>query len=356
MKRVLLNIGVILAIIVVGGGIAMVGMAMRSSPSDAEIVSDRRPTNVKVQILDSMTVDDELSLMGTLEPWEDVTLSAKTVGEIEWQDVEEGDTVEAGQDLMRIDSKAVQVALDQARAQHKLTVRELERTERMSEEGISSPQQRDRALVDFEVASTNLRAAEINVEDSVIKAKFAGVVDTLHEEEGEFVSAGKPLLRLVQLDHVKLVIGIPERDVGYFSVGDEVEVSLDAIPGRSFEGTIFRISATGERATHTFVTEVTLDNADGALKPGMIAKARLVRASFPDSVMVPLFALVTSEAGRHAVVDDGGVARVRPVELGLLKGNLIHVTTGLVPGERLIVLGQRELRDGDQVAVREVIQ
>ncbi|MDK1046313.1 MAG: efflux RND transporter periplasmic adaptor subunit, partial [Anaerolineales bacterium] len=245
-KKALTNILVIAAIIAGGVGIAMVGMTLRSRPSDARIVTEEKPLNVKVQILQSMTVEDELELMGTIEPWEDITLSAKTMGEIEWQGIEEGQFVEPGQVLMRIDIGRTIVSVAQARAQYNMTLRELERIDQMREKGISSPQDRDRALLDFEVASTNMRALEIELEDGIVKAKFAGIVDILYQEEGEYVNTGADLIRIVQLDKVKLVVGVPERDVAYFAKGDPVTVRLDAFPGETLSGTVFLIAATAE--------------------------------------------------------------------------------------------------------------
>lgn len=356
MKRALTNILVIAAIIAGGAGIAMVGMTLRSRPSDARIVTEEKPLNVKVQILQSTTVVDELKLIGSIEPWEDITLSAKTMGEIEWQGIEEGDFVEAGQVLMRIEIGPTIVALAQARAQYKISVRELERIDQMRQEGISSPQDRDRALLDFEVAWANMRASEIKLEDGSVEAKFSGIVDMLYQEEGEYVSTGADLIRIVQLEKVKLVVGLPERDVAHFAKGDLVAVQLDAFPGEICSGAIFRIAATAERSTHTFATEIELENPHGNLKPGMIAEARFVRQSFPNSIMVPLFSLVSTDTGRHTFVADNGQARIRPVEIGFLRGDLVHITEGLEDGDRLIVVGHRDLRDGDRINVRETIQ
>ncbi|MDK1020941.1 MAG: efflux RND transporter periplasmic adaptor subunit [Candidatus Hydrogenedentes bacterium] len=356
MKRAITNILVIAAIIAGGAGIAMVGMTLRSRPSDAGIVTEKKPLNVKVQILESRTVEDELVLMGTVEPWEAIILSAKTMGEIEWQGVEEGQFVEAGQELMRIDIAPTLVSLAQAQAQYKLSVRELERFDRMREEGISSPQDRDRALLDFEVAWTNMRASEIKLEDGRVNAKFRGVIDMLYQEEGEYVNTGADLIRLVQLHKVKLVVGLPERDVAHFAKGDPVSVQLDAFPGETLSGTVFLIAATAEQSTHTFATEIALENPRGNLKPGMIAEARFVRQSFPNSIMVPLFSLISTDTGRHTFIDDNGEARIRPVETGFFRRNLVHITEGLEDGDRLIVVGQRDLRDGDPIAVREIIQ
>lgn len=356
MKKFLLNVLVVGVIIVGGGLVAVVGMTIRSSKSDAESVKEKKLTNVHVQVIGTTTIEDELRLMGTVEPWKDVTLSAKTTGEIEFQGVEEGQAVTAGQELVRIETTTIKVSFDQATAQYKLAVEELTRVQEMRAQGISTPQAIDRALLDRDVALTNLRATEIKLADSVIRAKFDGIVDKLYQEEGEFVGAGTPLVRLVQLDKVKLVIGIPERDIAYFQEGDAVGVTLDALPGRHFEGRTFRIATTGELSTHTFPTEVALDNPDGALRPGMIAQARFVRESFADSILAPAFTVITTDSGRHVFVEEGGYARRRPVELGLIQEEFVHVKQGLSPGERLIVVGQRELMDGEAIDVKDVLQ
>lgn len=356
MKNALRNLAVIAVIILTGVGIAVGGMTLRSRPSDAGIVAERKPRNVKVRILQSSTVEDDLKLMGTFQPWQDIVLSAINFGVIGWQGIEEGDLVRNDQELMRIDTAELLVRLAEIKAQYQLAARELDRIETMEKEGISSPQAHDRATTDYEIARLNLRAAELKIADGLVRAKFAGVIDTLHQEEGEYVKVGAPLIRLVQVDRLKLVVGIPERDVIYFSKGDKAGITLDAYPDEQFIGTIYRIATTAEVSTHTFSTEIELDNSAGKLKPGMISQARLVRQEFPDSIMIPIFSMMTTDIGRHVFIDDNGQARHTEIETGFLLGNMVYVREGLGSGDRLIVLGQRDLLDGDPVIVREVVE
>ena len=355
-KKFFRNLLVIAVIIVAGVGIAMVGMTLRSRPSDAGIVAERKPQNVKVQILKTATVEDDLKLMGTFEPWLDIVLSAINMGVIGWQGIEEGDFVEGDQELIRIDTAELLVSLAQMKAQHKLATSELNRVRSMEKEGISSPQAHDRAMTDYEIANVNLRSAELKIADGLIQSKISGVVDTLHLEEGEYVKVGDPLIRLVQVDRLKLVVGIPERDVIYFSKGDTVSVTLDPYPDERFTGTIYLIAATAEISTHTFPTEIELDNSTGKLKPGMMAEARLVRREFPNSIMIPIFSMMTTDIGKHVFIDDNGEARHTKIDTGFLLGNKVYVRGGLESGDRLIVLGQRDLVDGDPLIVREVIE
>lgn len=356
MKRFFINILLIAAIIAGGLGLAMLGTALRTPSTDALVSTETPPINVRVAVLEEKRIEDTLALMGVLEPWEDVTLSAETQGKIDWQGIDEGDEVRAGQELLKIDTKGIHVRLNQALAQQKLARQELKRNEEMRAGGISSPQDMERAQADNEVALANVHAAQLELAASVIASRFDGVIDTLHKREGEYVSAGTPLLRLVAVDRIKLLVGVPERDVPYFSRGHRVKVRLDAFPAEHFEGTIYRVAITAEESTRTFATEIELDNAEGRLKPGMIARARLVRRSFPNAITIPLFSVITSEDGQYAFVEEDGVARRRPIEVGFMQGEAVHITHGLVQGNRLIVVGQRDLRDGDLVRVTGVAE
>jgi membrane fusion protein (multidrug efflux system) len=154
---------------------------------------------------------------------------------------------------------------------------------------------------------------------------------------------------------VKVKAGLPERDVAAFAKDDSVKVRLDSLPGKEFDGRIYRVSPTAEPATLTFICEVEVDNPDGLLKPGMIARATFVRKSYPDSIVVPLFAILSMENQRLVMVESDGVAHARPIEVGVLQGNSVQVLNGLKAGDRLITVGQRDLQDGDPVKVIEVL-
>lgn len=353
MIRMFMNFALCTAIVLAGVAATAAILFNRPARSDATVATEVQPTAVEVSVLEARTVQDRITLTGSIEPWEDVTLSAETRGTIEWMGVDEGQAVREGQELLRIDTESIRVRLEQARAQHKLALQELARVKEMEEEGISSPQALDRALTDREVSQSNLRVAELELAHSVITAPFDGVVDTLHQERGEYLQIGAPLVRLVQVHKVKKVVGIPEKDITFFSNGDPVLVAIDAIPGETFEGTIHHIATTADMATHTFATEIELANPTGRFKPGMIARSNLIRRSYPEAISVPIFTVITLDDQRFAFIEKDGVARMQPIEVGFYQKDFVHVTQGLQPGDRLIVSGQHDLRDGDPVRVRE---
>ena len=190
---------------------------------------------------------------------------------------------------------------------------------------------------------------EIELEQSVIQSEISGVIDTLYHEAGEFVSIGMPLARIVQLGQLKIVLGLPERDVIHCKAGQSVAIRFDAYPEKNVSGTIHRVATTAEQSTRTFPTEIRIDNKDKTFKPGMIARALLVRKEYPNALTVPLFAIMTNEEEKFVFVLEGDLAARRTIEVGFFQRGRVLVASGLNPGEKVIVSGQRDLRDGQKI-------
>lgn len=352
-------ISVFLSLLILAAGAALGYWAWKNKPVEpgvANAAKAEKVPNVAVKVLKQSHVQDMLALTGSLEPWEEVVLSAEVPGPIEWQGVEEGQSVEKGQELFRIDTTSLRAKRDELQAQMALAEQEYDRLARLEQAGISAKQDLDRATAQRAVAEAGLRSIDIQLAKSVVRAPFSGVVDRVLKERNEYVDPGMAMVRMVQLDKVKVVVGIPERDVAHFELGDTVTVALDALAGEAFTGTIHQMAPTAEPGTHTFPTEIALENAAGKLRPGMIARAAFVRASYPDSIEVPVFALITLDDRRYVVVEENSVVHQRPVEVGVFLGETVQVTQGLEAGERLVVRGQRELRDGASVVVQEVLE
>jgi membrane fusion protein, multidrug efflux system len=360
MKRYRVALSLLTSAAIVAAGVTVLLGVAHSNRRSAEvsavdIQAAKRP-NVHVQILEPALLQDTLLLTGSIRAWEEVTLSAETAGRIEWQGVDDGDPVTARQELVRVDTESLRARLDQAQAQFRLTEQELARAQALRKTGVSSSQELDRMQADRDVAASSVRVSEIALSKSVVRAPLDGLADRVFREVGEFVDVGAPLVRVVQVDRVKIVVGVPEKEVPLFAVGDEVVVQVDALPGEEYKGTIFRIATTAELATRTFSTEVAVDNASGRLRPGMIARVRFVRHRYPDAISVPIYSIIARENSRMVFVEEAGKASARPVEVGFYQSDMVHVTAGLHAGDRVIVVGQRDLRDGEEVLVQEVVE
>lgn len=349
--RALVSLAVCVGVLGLSAGILAYVYASAGVEAVQEESGGAQLPRVEVQRIELTNVEDTLTLTGAAMPWEDVLVPAETAGIIEWLGVDKGSRVEEGQELARIDTESIRAAVDQAQAQAKLAAQEFDRVQSLRKRGVSADRDFDSAQANLDVARANLRSAEIQLRKSVVKAPFAGIVDRRMGEPKEFTDAGQPLFRLVQTERVKASVGVPERDIGHFEEGDAVRVAFDALPGATFDGTIHHIATTADMSTHTFTTEIEVDNEDGRIRPGMIARVTFVRASYPDSVLVPIFSTFLLDETRYAVVVEDGLAQLRTVEAGIIKGGTVQITEGLEPGDLLVTRGQYEVRGGEPVEV-----
>ncbi len=346
---------VLVCIVIVAVGVLSVFLARsRAAYSSSERnTSDPEVPVVEYIRITPQTLEDRLRLTGSVAPWKEVTLSAEVGGKIESRFAEEGESVKAGQELFHINTQVLQARLAQARAQARLSSQEFQRAQRLATKGVSAERDLDSAVASKEVAEAEVKTLEIQLAKSVVRAPFDAVVDRCFKEPNEYTDVGAPLIRLVQLDTVKVEVNVPERDVPAFKVDDLVHVAVDAYAGESFTGRIHRIATSAEMGTRTFRTEIEIKNENLKLRPGMIARVDLIRGIYPESIVVPIFSTFLLDQQRYVAVVENGLARVRPVETGIVQGGTVQITRGLSEGDLLIVKGQFDVRDGAPVNARE---
>jgi membrane fusion protein (multidrug efflux system) len=159
---------------------------------------------------------------------------------------------------------------------------------------------------------------------------------------------------VVNIDPVKIVVDVPEREVHYLAVGDEATVVARLPETRVFVGRITYISELADELTRTSRLEILIDNPEYLLRSGQIVRARLTRRLLEDVIMIPLSAVIPLEHGRVVyVVNDDDQAERREVELGFITGRDVRVLGGLEPGARLIVVGHRYVGPGQPVVITE---
>ena len=262
-------------------------------------------------------------------------------------------------------------AVAQARAQVKAAeaayalAQDAHRRQRpLFEQGIISPLEyqnlsarRAQAEAQVLAAKAGLAQSEERLEGTRVVAPFDGVVDARRVEPGEQVNPGQPMLRVVDTPTLKARAGVPERYAAEVQVGAQVRVRFKAYGLEPRTGAVSYVGLTIDPKTRTFPVEVRLENPDGRLKPEMVARLQLTRGRLPAALVVPQNAVLLSESGRSVFVvepDATGalVARRRAVVLGPRAEGRAVIAQGLRPGDRVVVLGQASLTEGDRVEER----
>jgi membrane fusion protein (multidrug efflux system) len=309
-----------------------------------------RVTNVQVEEVTPGLAEDRLELPATVEAWSCVRLSAEVDGRIETVAKQEGDRVNANEVLFQIDDSRLKAQLASAQAQQVLAERSFQRAKQLREQNAISQAELDRAEADLKVAEAGVELAGVMHAKTTVRSPIQGIFNKRLMDRGEFVGPGTPLCEVVNTDRVKVVLAVPEKDIPFVRTGCEMKVACDAIRAER-TGTVIYQSTSADPRTLTFTVKVDVDNADGALRPGMIARVELIRRRAERAVTVPIFAVIKREDGYVVFVENGGRAHEQPVDLGFFDGERVVVTKGLEAGARLIVVGQRELLGEDKVRV-----
>lgn len=316
-----------------------------------------RVVNVETTTVTERPFTETIRLTGTVAAFRDVVLSAEEPGTVREVLVEKGGRVAAGDPMVRLDDRVLRAQLREAAARADLARETWERNRQLFEE--------DRAISRLaylqakygsDEAEARRDALARRAERTTIRAPFAGVVESREVEIGSLVAPGTPVLRLVALDTLRIQAGVPERYAADVDVGDPVTVTFDVLGDDRFEGRLTFAGSVVNRRNRTFPVEITLPNRGRRIKPEMVATLSLARRHLEEAVVVPREALVRVEDGFVAFVVEEGpgggpVAVRRVVQLGPTERNRAVIEEGLRPGDRLVVVGQKQVADGDRVSV-----
>jgi RND family efflux transporter MFP subunit len=303
---------------------------------------------IEIATIQPVAAEIELTLPGEIEGSRDATLASAMGGPIERVAVRDGQSVSRGQVLVEVDSAAAAAAVDMVTAQLALARSDLERVRSLGDLGTA--QQIQQAETQVAVLDAQLRQARAQLSHAVLRAPFAGIVGQIDVEAGEFAAPGQPLVRVVQLDPVKVTLSVPDRDVVALEPGLAVGVTASAVAAEH-EGRISHVGPAADPRTRAFPVEVEVPNPDGLLKPGMIATVKAGRRFDEAGVVIPLDWVVTHLDGQGVFVESEGLAHWRPITLGAIVRDQVVVTGGVAVGDRVVITGHRELAEGDAVLV-----
>ena len=326
-----------------------------AQPAAEQAAGSNRVINVQVLELQPQQFTDFVSLTGNLEASRDVVLAAEESGVVRQVFAEKGSAVRAGQPIVKIDDTVLRAQHDQARSEATLAKETYERQRRLwEEEKIGSEIAYLRAKYGAETAEANARVLAARLERTVVRAPIDGVLDDRTVEVGSMVTPGAPVGRIVDVNPLEVNAGVPERYASDIRRGAQARVVIDNMP-QTFEGRATFVGAAINAQNRTFPVEFAIANPGGVLKPGMVARIELEKRTAETAMLVPRDAVLRSANGYrvYVVVGEGEqlYAEARPVEMGAGSGAQVVITGGVQAGDRVVVLGQQQLANGDAVRI-----
>jgi membrane fusion protein, multidrug efflux system len=335
-----------------GGSNGNSAAAAASSDAPARVI------NVQVVTVAAETFSEYVNVTGTAEAERAVTLSSEESGVVRALFVQRGQRVQAGQPIAKIDDSVLRPQYDKAKSEAALALETYERQRRLWEQDqIGSEMGYLRARATAETTAAQARALAARLDRTTVRAPIAGVLDDRFVEVGTLVAPGTPVARVVDASTIKVVGGVPERHALQIRQGGAANVTFDHIVGQEFAGTTRFVGTALNEQNRTFPIEIALPNTTGLLKPGMVAKIAVRRSTSGQALLVPREAVMRAEDGYHVyvVVSRGGtdVAEARTVTLGASAAGRVVIDSGLLPGDRVVVVGQQQVASGDVVRVVE---
>lgn len=312
------------------------------------------PAQVVVVPASRDTVEEKLSLVGSMTANEQVELISETDGKVVEINFDEGQPVEKGQLLVRLDDTKLAASLAEAEANYALSENNLARARDLLEEQLISSSEFDQTSAAFAAndAAVNLRKRQLA--DTRITAPFEGVVGARMISPGQVVTRSTTLTWLIDLDPLKVEINVPERFLRQVLPGQEIQLKVTAFPDRKFTGKVFFVSPYVDPGSRTALVKAEVANADHQLKPGMFAGLDLTLQIRTNAIVIPEVAISqVLEGGRATVmiVNADNVAELRSVKVGLRTAGRIEIKEGLEVGEKVIVEGLQKIGPGMPVVL-----
>jgi RND family efflux transporter MFP subunit len=327
---------------------------LRITLSDAPADSRRQPpTLVKVDKPKRESIRQSVELTGDILPIQQAQVYARVTGNLEKVFVNIGDYVRTNQLMARVDTTELAQQYRQASATYDNASTVYDRNKSLLDRGLIAKQDFDDAETAMKVAKENAETAKTRLDYAEITAPFAGFVTRRYLDPGALISStSTTIFSLADIDAIKIIVNVLEKDIPRIDVGTKAVVTVDAYPGKEFSGAIARLSEQLDLTTRTMPIEIDIANKDHILKPGMFADVSLILGEKPNALTVPTDALLKDQNGYYVYVTDKGVARRMAVRTGVEQQSRTEILSGLGDSDSVIITGQQFARDGGPVTVQ----
>lgn len=371
----------------IGGLCLSILFAACSSESASKPALEPVVRPVKIHTVSAAGEEPVREYPGAVEAAEQAQLSFEMPGEVVRLDVREGERVEKGQVIARLQARDVQSKVDAAKANRDAAQSAYERAQRLYEQDIVSLQQLESRRRSYEVAVSNLASAREALRNARIVAPFDGEVAKTFVEVNERVQPLQPVVKVQNVSRMEVVVDVPEQDQLKSRLGNApLRVSLSALPGETFPASLQEVATSADPATRTYEATVTFESpSDATVLPGMTARllvghaesaspASGDRAGLPDtagagtptsgtpesgtsgedatSLTIPASAVFSAPNGTPSVwvVDRSSMTVSRQdVNVGTLQDDRVEVASGLSPGTKIAATGVHRLTSGQKV-------
>ena len=330
----------------------------------ADFFANNKPPPTPVAVAPAMVQDvpQRLPAIGTLAAVRSVTVAPQVAGRVTKIGFEAGAHIKAGDALVQLDDQTERADLEALKAQARLAELNLTRAKELLQRQAAAKATVDQQQAQLDEIRANIDKTEALIAYKLVKAPFEGVLGLRQIDLGQFLQAGTPVVTLTDLSRLYVNFTLPEQARRQVSVGQKVEITNDAFPGRVFDAKVTAIEPQLNADMRAIKVQATMDNPDNLLLPGMFANLEVVLPPRQNVITIPETAVDFTLYGDSVFVireekGEGGATVLKavrtPVKVGdHFKGRVV-VQSGLEPGMQVAASGQIKLRNGAPVTIKE---
>ncbi len=311
------------------------------------------PVVIRSVRVTSVELPQIISTVGSLRSDESVTLRPEAAGRIVAIRFQEGQQVTKGTTLFQLDATTNQAELQQARTNLGLARSKYDRAVDLASRNFISGQARDEAKSAYELAQSSLALVDARLAKTEIKAPFSGIIGLRVVSVGDYVREGADLVNLEAIDPIKVDFRIPETFLRDVQPGQSVQITLDALPGKAYDGKVLAVNPLLDAAGRSIVVRAQVRNQGTPLRPGMFARVTLITRAKRAALVIPEEALVPQGSANYLFrIVDGRALRVK-VETGQRRDSRVEIVSGVDKEAVIVTAGQAKLRDGTPVKIAD---
>ncbi|MCK9408995.1 MAG: efflux RND transporter periplasmic adaptor subunit [Bacteriovoracaceae bacterium] len=315
--------------------------------------SDQR-LPVAARIVRPAPFENNINSTGTILANEEVEIRSEISGQIIKITFDEGSNVKKGDLLVKINDDELRAQLLKQESQKSLANDIFKRRKQLYEGNLISSEDYDKAKNDLKSIEAEIQLIRARIGKTELRAPFDGGIGLRYVSEGSFVNSSTRIATLQNLSSVKLDFSIPEKYATVVTKGSAVSFTTSSSSDR-FIGTIFAIEPKIDPITRTVQIRARAANVQGKLVPGAFAQVQLLLEKIPGAIMIPSEAVIPEMQGQKVFVVVNGKAQSKKVVTGLRTENLIQITSGLEPGDTVIITGVMQLRPASSITLTEVL-
>lgn len=301
---------------------------------------------VEAVAVKTKSLQRQIAAVGSLRSNESVIVRPEIPGRIAQFMFTESQKVARGMPLVALDASVFRAELAESRASLALSQANFARAEELMQKGAGSARGRDEAIAKLRADEARVQLAQARLDKTTIAAPFEGVIGLRKVSVGDYLNAGQDIVNLEMIDPLKVDFRVPEIYLSALAPGQALRITVDAYPGRSFDGAVYAIDPLVDQNGRSILLRARLPNADGALRPGLFARVMLVLTEKTDALVVPEQAIIAFGTDQFVFRVVEGKAAMTKVKLGIRRDAEVEIVEGLKPGDTVITAGQIKLRDG----------